>query len=101
MALPHDSMTTGYRYLVERPQSHRRQLYLQGRNMSVGQLVATMRANRMSAQEIAQDLHLPLAQVWEALEYYVLNSGLVDEELREDRIYLEERGYLEEKGGKP
>jgi len=87
---------SGYSHLVERPQSWRRQLYLQGRNMSVGQLVATMRANGLSAQEEAADLHIPIAHIQEALSYYELHHDLIDAELREDRRYLQEKGYYQD-----
>ncbi len=73
-----------YRYLVARPHPWRRQLYLKGRNMTVGQLVATMKANHLSPEEAAQDLDLPLEQVREALTYYDLHRDLVDMELREE-----------------
>ncbi len=73
----------GYRYLVARPHPWRRQLCLKGRNMTVGQLVATMKANDLSPEEAAQDMELPLEQVREALAYYDLHRDLVDMELRE------------------
>ena len=58
-----------YRYLVERPESGRQQLYLKGRNMTAGQLIYTMRANDLNAEAAAEDLALPLEQVREALVY--------------------------------
>jgi len=73
-----------YRYLVARPHPWRRQLCLKGRNMTVGQLVATMKANRLSPEEAAEDLNLPLEQVHEALLYYDLHRDLVEAELREE-----------------
>jgi len=73
-----------YRYLVARPHPWRRQLCLKGRNMTVGQLVATMKANRLSPEEVAEDLNLPLEQVYEALLYYDLHRDLVEAELREE-----------------
>ncbi|RME51438.1 MAG: DUF433 domain-containing protein [Caldilineae bacterium] len=73
-----------YRYLVARPHPWRRQPCLKGRNMTVGQLVATMKANRLSPEEAAEDLNLPLEQVYEALLYYDLHRDLVEAELREE-----------------
>ena len=73
-----------YRYLVARPHPWRRQLCLKGRNMTVGQLVATMKANHLSPEEAAEDLNLPLEQVYEALLYYDLHRDLVEVELREE-----------------
>ncbi len=85
-----------YKYLVARPHPWRRQLYLRGRNMTVGQLVATMRANALNAEEAAADLDLPLAQVREALAYYDVHRDLVDEELREEKRSLQAEGYIGE-----
>ena len=81
-----------YEHLVARPHLWRQQLYLQGRNITVGQLVATMRANKLSPEEAAEDFSLPLAQVKEALAYYEEHSDLVNAELREERRYLQAQG---------
>jgi len=82
-----------YAYLERRPHPWRHQLYLRGRTMTVGQLVATMRANGLTPEQAADDLDLPLAQIAEALFYYAEQHDLVDEELREDRRRLQAKGY--------
>jgi uncharacterized protein (DUF433 family) len=81
-----------YRYLVERPETGRRQLYLTGRNMTVGQLVYTMRANDLEAEAAAEDLELPLEQVREALAYYETHRDLIESEADEERRSLQDRG---------
>jgi len=81
-----------YEHLEARPHPWRRQLYLRGRNMTVGQLVATMNANRLSPEEAAEDMDLPLAQVQEALAYYEAHRDLVNSELREEKRYLQAKG---------
>jgi uncharacterized protein (DUF433 family) len=86
-------MSDQYQYLWVRPHSWRRQASLKGRTMTVGQLVATMRANKMSAEEAADDLDLPLAQIEEALAYYEEHHELVDGELREEGRRLIAKGY--------
>ena len=78
-----------YPYLEARPHPWRRQPYLRGRTMTVGQLVATMCANGLTPEQAADDLDLPLAYSAEALLYYAEQHDLVDEELREDRRRLE------------
>jgi uncharacterized protein (DUF433 family) len=70
----------------------RRQLYLTGRNMTVGQLVYTMRANDLEAEAAAKDLELPLEQVQEALVYYETHRDLIESEADEERRSLQERG---------
>ena len=85
-----------YEYLEARPHPWRRQLYLRGRNITVGHLVATMNANKLSPEEAAEDMDLPLPQVQEALAYYEAHSDLVNSELREEKRYLQAKGYLVE-----
>jgi uncharacterized protein (DUF433 family) len=73
-----------YQYLVARPETGRRQLYLKGRTMTVGQLVYTMRANGLEAEAAAEDLELPLEQVQEALAYYETHRDLIESEAEEE-----------------
>jgi uncharacterized protein (DUF433 family) len=89
-----------WRFLVARSHSWRRQLWLKGRNMTVGQLVATVHAEEMTPEEAAERLDLPLEQVREALAYYEVERDLVDAEFREEKRRLQERGYaLEPESG--
>ena len=77
-----------YRYLVAKPDKWRKQLYLKGRNMTVGQLVYSMRANNLSAEEAAADLDLPVEQVREAQAYYEINRDLIEREADEEKQSL-------------
>ena len=88
--------TVAYKYLESRAHPWRRQLWLRGRNITVGQLVATMRANHLNPEQASADLSLPIAQIAEALLYYAEHRELVDRELREDRKRLAARGYVVE-----
>ncbi len=82
-----------YKHLVARPHPWRKQLYLQGRNMTVGQLIAAMHANKLSLEETAEDFSLPIAQVEEALAYYEAHRDLVNAEPREETRYVQAQGY--------
>ena len=62
-----------FQYLIARPHRWRRQLCIKGRNMTVGQLISTLRANRMSPEQASDRLDLPLAAICEALTYYTEN----------------------------
>lgn len=81
-----------YHYLVARPEKRRSQLYLKGRNMTVGQLIYKMRADQLSAEDAAQDMDLPLEQVMEAMAYYEIHRDLIKVEAEEDKRYLLSRG---------
>ena len=82
-----------WNHLIVRPSSWRRQLGLKERNMTVGQLVSTIRANRYTPEQASEDLELPLEAIQEALEYYEKNKELIQREAAEERRYLAERGY--------
>ena len=83
-----------YQYLVARPHPWRRQLCLKGRNMTVGQLISTIQANRLTPEEAADDLELPIEQVQEALAYYELHRDLIEAEAREEAARLAAKGYV-------
>jgi uncharacterized protein (DUF433 family) len=81
-----------WQYLIARPHRWRRQLWVKGRNMTVGQLISTIRANRMSPEQASDSLDLPLAAIYEALMYYAENRGLIELEASEERRRLAQRG---------
>jgi hypothetical protein len=81
-----------WQYLIARPHRWRRQLGLKGRNMTVGQLVSTMRANRLTPEQASANLELPLAAIYEALTYEAENRGLIELEACEERRRLAQRG---------
>lgn len=80
-------------HLIARPSKWRRQLGLKERNITVGQLVSTIRANRYTPEEASKDLELPLEAIQEALAYYEQNKELIQSEAAEERRYLAEKGY--------
>ena len=81
-----------YECLAPQPDSKYKQYYLKGRNMRVGQLIYTMRANKLSAEEAAMDMDLPVAQVREAQVYYEINRELIEREAEEDKQRLLKAG---------
>jgi hypothetical protein len=90
---PLAAQTACWRYLVARPHPWRRQLAMKGRNMTVGQLISTIRANRLSPEQASQDLELPLEAIHEAMTYYTDNRALIELEAAEERRRLSDRGY--------
>jgi uncharacterized protein (DUF433 family) len=90
---PLTAQITRWQYLVTRPHPWRRQLAIKGRNMTVGQLISTIRANRLTPEQASQDLELPVEAVQEAITYYTENRALIELEAAEERRRLTERGY--------
>lgn len=84
---------TSYKYLVSRPHPWRKQLFIKGRNMTVGHLIYSIRTNNFSQEEAARDFDLPLAAIKEALQYYALNRELIEIEAIEEKRLLQEKEY--------
>jgi len=82
-----------WQYLVARPHRWRKQLSLQGRNLTVGQLVSTLKANNLTTEQASENLDLPREAVEEALTYYKQNRALIEEEAEAERRWLKERAY--------
>ena len=77
-----------YEYLISRPDTGHKQLYLKGRPMSVGQLIKQMQAEQLSPEETAREMDLPLPQVREALAYYETHQDLITRETTETQQSL-------------
>jgi predicted DNA-binding antitoxin AbrB/MazE fold protein len=84
----------GYRHLVARTPSRRRQLYLKGRNLTVGQLVYSMRADHLLPEQAAEQYDLPLEAIQEALGYYQAHREVIDAEAAAEKRYLQDKGYM-------
>ena len=82
-----------WQFLVARPHPWRRQLSIKGRNLTVGQLVSNLRANRLTEEQAGEEFDLPLSAIREALDYYRENRALIELEAAEERRRLGERGY--------
>ena len=82
-----------WQYLVARPHRWRRQLSIKGRNMTVGQLLSSIHADRYTPAQASNELELPLGAIKEALAYYAENRELIEMEACEERRRLGERGY--------
>src|SRR6476620_1657421 len=90
-----------WQFLVARPHRWRRQLSIKGRNMTVGQLVSTIRANRYTPEQASEELELPLEAITEAQEYYAEHRVLIEMEASEERRRVGERGYPLEPKDRP
>ncbi len=82
-----------YRHLVTRDHAWRHQLYLKGRNLTVGQLVSNMRAEQLSPEQASERYDLPMEAIAEALAYYRSHRELIDAEADAEKQYLHEKGY--------
>lgn len=86
------SQTEDWKYLVTRPHPWRRQLYIKGRKLLVSTVWQDMIANKMSAEQAAENWDLPLAAIHEAINYCENNRELLKLEADEERYRLETKG---------
>jgi predicted DNA-binding antitoxin AbrB/MazE fold protein len=88
-----ESSQEGYHHLVARRHPWRHQLYVKGRNLTVGQLVHNMRADQLLPGQAADRYDLPVEAIQEALAYYNSHRELVAAEVEAEKRYLREKGY--------
>lgn len=81
-----------YEYLIHRPEKGRKQPYLKGRHMTVGQLIYAMRADKLTAEQAASDYELPLEQIHEAQAYYEVHRDVIEAEADEEGALLRSMG---------
>jgi uncharacterized protein (DUF433 family) len=74
---PGEAAAPPWKYLVVRKHPWRKQLHIKGRNMTVRQLVGTVKASRFTDEEAAKDLHLPVEAIREALAYFEANPEVI------------------------
>jgi hypothetical protein len=82
---PRETPVEPWQHLVARRHPWRKQLFLKGRNMTVRQLVGTVKANRFSDEEAAADLHLPVEAIREAFAYFEANPEVIELDAAHER----------------
>jgi uncharacterized protein (DUF433 family) len=90
-----------WKHLVRNPRSWHRQLYIKDRNLTVRQLIGTVRANGLSPETAAADLDLPVDAVREALDYAEQHPELLNYEAAYERLILEQEGHGRGPGSVP
>lgn len=83
--------TTQWQYLEERPHPWRKQLYIKGRKLKAFTLRANMIANNMTPQQAADNWDLPLAAIYEVIEYCNTHQDLLKQEAIEELHRLEHK----------
>ena len=78
----------GWSHLVSRRHPWRRQPYLKGRNLTVRQLLGTVKANGWNEEQAGRNLDLPVEAIREALRYAEENRELLDFEAAYERLIL-------------
>lgn len=81
-----------WKFLVERPHSWKRQLFVKGRRLPAANVWTSMLVEKMSIQETAEDWDLPIEAVEEIVSYCEANKQLLEMEAAEERQWLEARG---------
>jgi uncharacterized protein (DUF433 family) len=88
-----ESPVPPWEHLVARRHPWRRQLYVKGRNMTVRQLVGTVKANGWDQEQAARNLDLPVEAIHEALRYAEENEELLNFETAYEHLLLAQKGH--------
>jgi len=75
-----------WRYLVRRQHPWRKQLYIQGRNLTARQLAGSIQANQLDDKKTAENYHLPVEAIREAITYVEKNSAFLTAEAEIERL---------------
>jgi hypothetical protein len=75
-------------YLVARPHSWKKQLFVKGRKLTAAQVWLDMQANDMTPAEAATNWDLPVDAIAEIGEYCLRNLALLKMEADEERLVL-------------
>ena len=81
-----------WHFLVRRQHPWRKQLYLKGRNLTARQLVGSIQANQLDVENAAENYHLPIGAVREALVYVEKNLELLQTETEIERLMQKREG---------
>lgn len=84
--------SSSWTYLVERPHSWKKQLFVKGRKLTAAQVWLDMQANRMTPGEAAENWKLPEEAVAEIIEYCESVAPLLKMEADEEKLYLSSQG---------
>jgi hypothetical protein len=93
---PVAELSTDWQWLVERPHSWRRQLWIKGRKLLASAVWLDAQANGLSAAETAENWGLPLPAVEEALAYSEAHRALIEAEANEEHQRLLAEGIRPE-----
>lgn len=76
-----------YKYLVERPHSWKRQLYVKGRRLPAASVYKDYLLEKRTVKQLAEDWELPVEAVQECVSYCAENQALlVMEAMEEQRL---------------
>jgi uncharacterized protein (DUF433 family) len=81
-----------WKYLVSRPHSWKRQLFVKGRRLTAANVWYDMLANNRTPEQAAENWNLPLEAVEEIVRYCETNRDLIAMEAEEEKRLLEEKG---------
>lgn len=84
-----------FKYLIERPHSSSRQLFVKGRRLQASIVYDSMVANKMTPEQTAKNWDLPVEVVYECVDYCKENESLIRMEAEETERWLVAEGYIE------
>jgi uncharacterized protein (DUF433 family) len=87
---------TRYSYLEQRPDKRTQELFIRGTGVRTSTIWYDRYISRMTPQQIAQNRHLPVAAVLEALAYCQDHWEVICAEKDAERAWLDAQGFFAE-----
>lgn len=84
-----------YQYLESRPDKNSRELFLRGRGIRASTIWHDRFVSQCAPASIASDRELPLAAVYEVLDYCQRHWEIICAEKDQERQWLEQKGFFE------
>ncbi|MEC4896206.1 MAG: hypothetical protein SAL07_24480 [Oscillatoria sp. PMC 1051.18] len=81
-----------WQYLVSRPHPWRKQLYIKGHKLLASTVWQDMITNQLSPEQAVENWDLPLAAIYEVIQYCESHQELLKLEADEERYRLEVKG---------
>jgi uncharacterized protein (DUF433 family) len=91
-SLQNPSQVEDWQYLVSRPHTWRKQLYIKGHKLLASTVWQDMVTNQLSPEQAAENWDLPLSAIYEAIQYCEGHQELLKLEADEERYRLEVKG---------
>lgn len=84
-----------YQHLESRPDKHSRELFLRGRGIRASTIWHDRFVSQCAPARIAADRELPLAAVYEALDYCQRQWETICAEKQQEQQWLEQKGFFD------
>jgi hypothetical protein len=87
-----ESTAPVWTWLVERPHSWKKQLFVKGRKLTAAQVWLDMQVNQFNESDAMENWDLPREAIREIIRYCEQNQALIQAEVEEEKLTLLQKG---------